>query len=64
MNLDELVASGVILESYLDVIWQDVEYMPEGKVACHLGHLNILRRFLADTKSLGQVDVALVGNIA
>ncbi|CAE7885234.1 cry-dash [Symbiodinium microadriaticum] len=50
MNLDELVASGVILESYLDVIWQDVEYMPEGKVACHLGHLNILRRFLADTK--------------
>mmetsp|Transcript_66072 Transcript_66072/g.154674 ORF Transcript_66072/g.154674 Transcript_66072/m.154674 type:complete len:442 (+) Transcript_66072:74-1399(+) len=50
MNLDELVASGVILASYLDVIWQDVEYMPEGKVACHLGHLDILRRFLADTK--------------
>ena len=48
-----MVASGVILASYLDVIWQDVEYMPEGKVACHLGHLDILRRFLADTKSLG-----------
>ncbi|CAE7163306.1 unnamed protein product [Symbiodinium pilosum] len=59
MDLDDLVASGVITEGYLDVIWQDVEYMPEGKVACHLGHLNILQRFLA-SESLGRVQADAV----
>ena len=53
MDLDELVATGVVMESYLDVIWQDVEYMPQGKVACHLGHLNILRSFLSESETLG-----------
>ena len=53
MDLDDLVATGIIMESYLDVIWQDVEYVPEGKVACHLGHLNVLRRFLESSQSLG-----------
>ena len=47
MDLQRLISSGVVLAEYLDVIWQDVEYLPEGKVACHLGHLNILEKFLA-----------------
>jgi len=41
-----------VLPEYLDVVWQDVEYFPEGKVACHLGHLNILERFLAQREKL------------
>jgi len=50
-----LISSGVVLAEYLDVIWQDVEYLPEGKVACHLGHLDILKRFLTQSK-----DFALI----
>eukprot|EP00913_Durusdinium_trenchii_P003331 g3085.t1 len=35
---------------------KDVEYFPEGKVACHLGHLDILKKFLMqDTKSFALV---------
>lgn len=55
MDLKSLISSGVVLAEYLDVIWQDVEYVPEGKVACHLGHLDILKRFLTQSK-----DFALI----
>eukprot|EP00438_Fugacium_kawagutii_P028189 Skav200358 [mRNA] locus=scaffold2518:32508:33680:- [translate_table: standard] len=47
LDLQSLISSGVVLAKYLDIIWQDVEYFPEGKVACHLGHLKILEKFLA-----------------
>jgi len=51
-DLQRLISAGVVLPEYLDVVWQDVEYFPEGKVACHLGHLNILERFLAQREKL------------
>ena len=51
-DLQRLISAGVVLPEYLDVVWQDVEYFPEGKVACHLGHLNILERFLAQRETL------------
>ncbi|CAK9001303.1 unnamed protein product [Durusdinium trenchii] len=56
IDMQELITAGVVLRDYLDVLWQDVEYFPEGKVACHLGHLDILKKFLMqDTKSFALV---------
>ena len=51
IDVDGMIASNIVDKKYLDVIWEDAEYLPEGKVACHLGHLDILQRFLGQSKA-------------
>ena len=46
INLEEMISTGLVLPEYMDVLWQEVQYHPQGKVACHLGHLEILKIFL------------------
>lgn len=56
LNIDALIKQGTVAPEYLEVLWHDVVYSPEGKVACHLGHLSILETFLAED----QFDFALI----
>ena len=51
IDVDAMIASKVVDAKYREVIWEDAEYVPEGKVACHLGHLDILQRFLSQSKA-------------
>jgi len=46
MDLEACLRDGLITTEYEDVIYEDAEYSPQGKVACHFGHLRILQRLL------------------
>jgi len=56
-SMDECVKSGLITQQYKEMLQVSRDFVPEAKISCHLGHIEILRRFSEDT---GSKDYALI----